>query len=172
MARFEAKKVTGLEWVGVLAGALALVVSFFSWQHLFGVDPALASALGTKTWYTAWGSGLSARLAVAFLVGAALLLLAPGFGVRLPGVPFVWLILAVAALVAIIVRWATLPDPDPGVLAAHNVKPESIDAGASIGLYLALVAAVISIAGAVLRVLRVVRPATIEYVSPPTEPLR
>jgi hypothetical protein len=172
VARFEAKKVTGLEWIGVVAGALALVVSFFSWQHLFGVDPALASALGTKTWYTAWGSGLSALLAVAFLVGAALFLLAPGFGVRLPGVPFVWLILAVAGLITIIVRWATLPDPDPGVLAAHNVKPENIDAGASIGLYLALAAAVISIAGAVLRVLQFLRPVTTtEYASPPTEPL-
>ena len=173
MAKFNGKQVSGLDWVGVLAGALALVVSFVSWRHIAGpgvVD--LAGTLGLKTWYTAWGSGLSARLAVLLLMAAAALLLAPGFGLRLPGVPFLWLGLALASLVLIIIRWVTLPHPDPAVLAARNLRPQDIDVGASIGLYLGLAAAVISLAGAVFRVLAAVRPPTItDYSSPPTEPL-
>jgi hypothetical protein len=71
-----------------------------------------------------------------------------------------------------VIQWITLPDPDPVVLAARNLKPQDVNVGASIGLYLGLAAAMISVAGAVLRVLQFLRPVTTtEYASPPTEPL-
>lgn len=172
MARFDGKQVAALEWVGVLAGALALVVSFFSWRHISGPNVSeLLRTLGTKTWYTAWGSGVSGWLPIVLLAGAAALILARGFGLRVPAVPFLWLTMAVAALVIIIIRWATLPTPDAALLAARNLRPEDIDTGASIGLYLGLVAAILSIFGAVIRVLSTVNTKSSPAFSPPTEPL-
>ena len=173
MAGFDGKQLGGRDWIGVFAGALALVVSFVSWRHLAGPQVVeLVRTLGGKTWYTAWGSGLTGWLPVLLLVAAAALILAAGFGIRLPGVPFLWLGMAFAALVLIVIRWATLPSPDAAVLRAHNFRPEDVDTGASIGLYLGLLAALISVAGAVFRVLAVVRPPHItEYAPPPTEPL-
>jgi hypothetical protein len=175
VARFDGKELAARDWIGVVAGALALVVSFVSWRHVAGpavVD--LARALGLKTWYTAWGSGFSGWFPVLLLLGAAVLILLRGFGVRLPGVPFLWLAMALAALVFIVIRWATLPSPDATLLAARNLRPEDIDSGASVGLYLGLAVAVLSLLGAVLRVLARVRPAaaTDEFAPPPpTEPL-
>lgn len=174
MARFDRSQVAPLEWIGVLAGALAVVVSFFSWRHVAGPSVVdLARTLGLKTWYTAWGSGVSGWLPVVLLAGAAALILAKGFGIKLPAVPLLWAAMAVAALVIIIIRWITLPTPDAGLLAARNLKPEDIDTGASIGLYLGLIAAAISILGAVLTVLAKARPepTTTTAFAPPTEPL-
>jgi hypothetical protein len=172
VAAFDGKQLTGRDWIGILAGALALVVSFFSWRHLTGAQGVVEflGTLGVKSWYTAWGSGVSGWLPVLMLIGAAALLLAPGFGIRVPGVPFAWLVLAFAALVMIIIRWATLPEPDAGLLQAHNFRPEDVDAGASIGLYLGLAAALISLLGAVLRVLVALKPVHDQY-TPRTEPL-
>jgi hypothetical protein len=174
VATFDRRQVAPLEWIGVFAGALAIVVSFFSWRHVAGPSVVdLARTLGLKTWYTAWGSGVSGWLPVVLLAGAGALILAKGFGIKLPGVPFLWAGLAVAALIIIIVRWVTLPTPNAELLAARNLKPEDIDTGASIGLYLGLAAAVISILGAVLRVLAMARPepTTTTAFAPPTEPL-
>lgn len=176
MARFDGRQVAPLEWIGVGAGAVALVVSFFSWRHVSG-DPNVLEflrTLGVKTWYTAWGSGVSGWLPIVLLLLAAALILAPGFGVKVKGVPFLWLALAAAALVIIIVRWATLPTPDAALLQARNLRPEDVDTGASIGLYLGLTVALISMLGAVLRVMVALRPKTTTYsppAQPPTEPL-
>lgn len=169
MAKFDSRQVSPVEWVGVGAGVLALVVSFFSWRHVSGPNVVdLARTLGLKTWYTAWGSGVSGWLPVLLLVGAGALILAPGFGMRLPGVPFLWAVMAFAAVVLIIARWLSLPDPDPALLAARNLRPEDIDTGPSIGLFLGLIAAALSTIGAVFRVLSVVKPTT-EY-TPPQQP--
>jgi hypothetical protein len=162
VARFDGGRVASLEWVGVAAGALALVDGFLSWRHVSGspemVD--LLRTLGVKTWYTAWGSGVTGWLPVLLLVGAAALILAPGFGLRVRGVPFLWLAMSAAALVLILIRWATLPTPDEALLLARNLRAEDVDAGASIGLYLGLAIAAISVLGAVFRVLSAVRPVT------------
>jgi hypothetical protein len=159
VARFDGTKLTALEWIGVLAGVFALLDGFLSWRHVRGTGLVdLARAVGFRTWYTAWSSGVSAWLPVLLLAGAALLILAHGFGVRLPGVPFVWLGMSVAALIMILIRWITLPTPDAATLAPFNLRPEDVDTGASIGLYLGLLAAVISIVGAVFRVIMAVRP--------------
>lgn len=171
MARFDRTKLTALEWIGVLAGVLAVLDSFLSWRHVRGTGLVdLARAVGFKTWYTAWSSGITAWLPVLLLAGAAVLILARGFGVRLPGVPFLWLGMAVAALIMILIRWITLPTPDAGQLAPFNLRPENVDTGASIGLYTGLLAAVISIVGAGFRVLMAVRPEATTVYTPPAEP--
>lgn len=170
---FDGRQVVARDWIGVGAGALALVVSFLSWRHVSGPQVVdLARALGLKTWYTAWGSGVTGWLPVVLLVGAALLLLAPGFGIRVPGLPLLWLGMAFGALVVVVIRWVTLPSPDTALLAERNIRPEDVDTGASIGLYLGLAAAVISLLAALFRVLsgaRPSQPATTGYAPPPTE---
>jgi hypothetical protein len=172
VARFDGTKLTALEWIGVLAGVFALLDSFLSWRHVRGTGLVnLAQAVGFKTWYTAWSSGVTAWLAVLLLAGTAALILARGFGVRLPGVPFLWLGMSVAALIMILIRWITVPTPDAAQLAPFNLRPENVDTGASIGLYLGLLFAVISIVGAVFRVLMAVRPEPTTLHAPPTEPL-
>ncbi len=159
MARFDGRQLTALDWIGVLAGGAAVVVSFLSWRHVRGTGLVdLARAVGFRTWYTAWSSGFTAWLPMVLLAGAAALIMARGVNIRLPGVPFVWLGLAVAALILVLIRWITLPDPDAATLAQFNLRPENVDTGASIGLYLGLLAAVLSIAAAAFRVLLAMRP--------------
>jgi hypothetical protein len=167
---FDGRKLTVLDWIGVLAGVFAVLVSFLSWRHVRGTGAELTKALGLKTWSTAWGSGVTGWLPILLLAGAAALILANGFGVKLPGVPFLWLGLSVVALVLILIRWITPPTPDAATLARFNVKPEDIDTGASIGLYLGILAAVISIAGAAFKVAIAVRPTQTTVYTPPAEP--
>jgi len=57
------------------------------------------------------------------------------------------------------------------LLAARNLRPEDIDTGASIGLFFGLLAALLSLTGAVLRLLGARRPVVTEYPPPPGEPL-
>src|SRR6266550_933907 len=55
VARFDRKKLGALDWIGVLAGVFAVLVSFLSWRHVRGTGLVdLARAVGFKTWYTAW----------------------------------------------------------------------------------------------------------------------
>jgi hypothetical protein len=171
VARFDGRQVAALDWVGVVAGALALLDSFLSWRHVAGPNvEELARTLGLKTWYTAWGSGVTAWLPVVLLAGAAALLLAPGLGLRIRAVPLLWLVMSAAALVLIVVRWSTLPTPDVALLRARNLRPEDVDAGASIGLYLGLVIAAISVLGAVLRVLATSKRVSQETPTVPPDP--
>jgi hypothetical protein len=169
VARFDGKQLPALEWIGVLAGGAAVVDSFLSWRHVRGTGLVdLARAVGFRTWYTAWSSGLTAWLPLVLLAGAAALIMARGFGIRLPGVPFVWLGLAVAALILVLIRWLSLPDPDAATLAHFNLRPADVDTGASIGLYLGVIITVLSLAAAAFRVLLATRPEP--TVSRPYEP--
>jgi len=171
VATFDGRQVAPLEWVGVVAGALALVDSFLSWRHVAGPNvEELARTLGLKTWYTAWGSGVTGWLPVVLLAGAAALILAPGFGLRVRVVPLLWLAMAAAALVLIVIRWSTLPTPDWTLLQARNLQPEDVDAGASIGLYLGLVIAAISVLGAVFRVLATAKRVSQDTPTVPPDP--
>ena len=168
MATFDGTQLSARDWAGVGAGAFALVVSFLSWRSVSGPQVVdLANALGLKTWYTAWGSGVTGWLPIVLLVGAAVLILAPAYGMRVRGVPYLWLAMASVALIVVIIRWVTLPSPDAALLTARNIRPEDVDTGASIGLFLGLAAALISLLGAVFRVLAAARPATTEYTQPP-----
>src|SRR5262249_5604399 len=82
VARFDGKQLTALDWIGTLAGVLAVLVSFLSWRHVRGTGLVdLARAVGFRTWYTAWSSGITAWLPVLLLAFAAMLILARGFGI-------------------------------------------------------------------------------------------
>ncbi|SDI78675.1 hypothetical protein SAMN05192558_11264 [Actinokineospora alba] len=148
-----------LEWVGILAGLGALVISFFPWQRVTGQFADMVEQIGFRTTSTAWSSGPVAWLAVLALFLAAALLLARAFGVRLPGGSVVWLLLAVTAVVLVIIRWVTLPDLDPARLALLNLKPEDVETNAGPGLFLCLGIAIVSMAAAVARIRTAGRPA-------------
>ncbi|MGH3860319.1 hypothetical protein [Actinokineospora sp.] len=143
---------TPLEWVGILAGVGALVISFFPWQRVTGQFAELVGQIGFRTTSTAWSSGLVAWLAVLAMALAAGLLAARPFGVRVPGVSVIWLLLAVTAVVLVIIRWVTLPDLDPARLALLNLKPEDVQSNAGPGLFLCLGIAIVSMAAAVARI--------------------
>lgn len=148
-----------LEWIGILAGLGALVISFFPWQRVTGQFAELVGQIGFRTTSTAWSSGLVAWLAVLALVLAAVLLTTRPFGVRVPGLSVIWLLLAVTSVVLVIIRWVTLPELDPARLALLNLKPEDVDSNAGPGLFLCLGIAIVSMAAAVARIRTSGRPA-------------
>ncbi|MCG8920256.1 hypothetical protein L6E12_31250 [Actinokineospora sp. PR83] len=128
MASFDPKNVTPVEWMGIGAGAAAFIFSFLPWVSI----SAFFSA-------SAWNSGLLAWLPVLLLVVAAGLLLATHFGTAVKNLPLIWLVLAGVSVLFILLRWVTLSDDDyMGVVSA----------GA--GLFLGLLAAIVSTVGAVL----------------------
>jgi hypothetical protein len=138
MAQFDAKRVSTLEWAGIGAGVLAFLVSFFPWFSVsFAGESASASA---------WNTGIGAWLPVLMLVAAAVLLLLPHFGTPVQRQTLIWLILAAASVVIIVLRWITLPGDDGGLgLGAVG----GLEAGAGFGLIIGLIASVISTAAAV-----------------------
>ena len=138
MAQFDAKQVSNLEWAGIGAGAVAFLFSFFPW---FSVSYAGASASAS-----AWNTGIGAWLPVLMLVVAGGLLLAPHFGTAIQRLSLIWLVLAAASLVIIVLRWLTLPDDGGlGILVADS----GLEAGAGFGLIIGLIAAAVSTAAAV-----------------------
>ena len=64
MASFDAKNVSTLEWVGIGAGALGFLSSFFAWASF-----SVAGFGGG--WLSAWNSGFIAWFPVLLLLGAA-----------------------------------------------------------------------------------------------------
>jgi hypothetical protein len=139
MAQFDPKQVSTLEWTGIGAGVLALLASFFPWFSISG-----AGFLGDASW-SAWGVGIGGWLPMLALLAAGVLIALPHFGVAVQRLPMIWLILAAASLVIIVIRWLTMSDEGLGVLTAGEIS-----AGASFGLFLGLIAAIISTAGAAL----------------------
>ncbi|RZS44775.1 hypothetical protein EV193_101654 [Herbihabitans rhizosphaerae] len=152
MASFDAKQVGAVQWVGVGCGLLALVASVLPWHGITGPLAELVRAFGVKPWSSGWGAGFVGWFPMLLLIIAGALNIAPQFGLRLPGVSLLWLGMAVAALVLVVVRWATLPEPDGGAISKYGLKPEDATSSASFGLYLGLLAAVLSTVGAVLAV--------------------
>ena len=140
MAQFDAKQVSTLEWAGIGAGVLALLSSFFPWwsASVSGLVNASASA-------SAWEVGIGGWLPVLMLIAAAVLLLLPHFGTPVQRLPLIWLILAGASVLIIVIRWLTMPsDSEFGVLPADA----GFSAGTSFGLFVGLIAAVVSTVGA------------------------
>ncbi|WP_436497839.1 hypothetical protein [Actinokineospora sp. HUAS TT18] len=148
----QGRRLHVLEWIGVLAGVGAVVVSFLPWQRVTGPGADTVHSIGFRTTSTAWSSGLVAWLAVLALLVAAVLLVARVFGKRVVAVAVLWLLLAVAALVLVIIRWVTIEDLDPNKLALLNMSPPDAVNGASTGLFACLGIALVSTAAAVARV--------------------
>lgn len=132
MANFDVKRVTPLEWAGIGAGAFAFIVSFFSWYSVSYDSPISGFDIGGSV--SAWNSGFLAWFSVLLLVAAAVIVLLPHFGTAVPNRALVWLILSGLAFVFILLRWITFEDfGDIGV-----------SAGAGFGLFLGLLAALVS----------------------------
>jgi hypothetical protein len=135
MASFDVKRVTPLEWTGVGGGALAFIASFFPWYSIsfdgFGGFDVGGSA-------NAWDFALS-LFAVLMLVAAGVLVLLPHLGTQVPNLALIWLALAGVAALFIILRWVTF-----------ETGGEGVSAGAGFGLFIGLLAAVVSAVGAFL----------------------
>jgi hypothetical protein len=136
MASFDVKRVTPLEWAGIGAGAFAFIVSFFSWYSIStsGLGPGFDSSTG----FSAWDAGFLAWFSVLLLVAAAVIVALPHFGTQIPNRALIWLILSGLAVVFIVLRWLTFDSNDQDILGA------SLDVGAGFGLFLGLLAAVVS----------------------------
>ena len=141
MAEFDLKRVTPLEWAGSGAGALAFIVSFFPWYSFdiagFGGESA-----------SAWNSGFLAWFSVLLLMGAGVVVLLPHLDVQVARLPLIWLSLAGAATVFILIRWLTLPDDGFGGLGI--LGETGIESGAGFGLIVGLIIAVVSTVAAFL----------------------
>lgn len=152
MAQFDAKQVSTLEWAGIGAGVLALLASFFPWW-----SASVSGLINTSFSASAWSVGIGGWLPVLMLVAAAVLLLLPHFGVQVQRLPMIWLILAGASVLIIVLRWLTMPsDSGFGVLASDG----GFEAGTAFGLFVGLIAAIVSTVGAGLAFRSVPRSAT------------
>jgi hypothetical protein len=132
---------SAVEWAGVAAGVLALLVSVLRWYSVTGPFADQVARSGLPTGRTAWGAGVTAWLPMLLLALAAAIVLAPRFGLTLPLRPVFWLVFALAAVVLVIIRWVTIVPDD---------LPKGVAAGPGFGLYLGLVVAVVSLVGALL----------------------
>ncbi|EME58659.1 hypothetical protein [Amycolatopsis decaplanina] len=143
------KKVTWREWLGLAAGLLALVALFLPWTTLTASRPEIEDALTTlpagDVTRDAWRSGFLAwaPLFLLFLPGLAVVLFGRVDAVRRAGLPHLWLMAAIGALLLMVLGWTTLDwqfDADQrGILSAAG-----IEIGSGLGRYLGLVAAVCS----------------------------
>ncbi|MCE7008955.1 hypothetical protein LWC34_40010 [Kibdelosporangium philippinense] len=97
-------RITWLEWIGVAAGAAALVVSFLPWYRAEGDQ-------GTQLWIPVWEANFLAWFPVVLLMAISVLLLWQRFGKPVQMLSSLWLTLAVLAVVMILLRWITLPAP-------------------------------------------------------------
>jgi len=131
MANFDVKRVTPLEWAGIGAGALAFIASFFPWYSVSFDSGGLGLDLSSSA--TAWDFALS-LFAVLMLVAAGVLVLLPHLGTQIPNLALIWLALAGVATLFIVLRWLTF----------DSVEGLGGSAGASFGLFVGLVAAVVS----------------------------
>jgi hypothetical protein len=138
MANFDVKRVTPLEWAGIGAGALTFIASFLPWYSVSYEGGGLSLDIGISA--NAWEFALS-LLAVLMLIAAGVLVLLPHLGTQVPNLAIIWLALAGLAFVFILIRWLTFPG-DEGV--------PGVSAGAGFGLFVGLILALASGAGAFL----------------------
>jgi hypothetical protein len=130
MASFDPKRVTPIEWAGIGAGVAAFLFSFFPWIS--------AGYAGFSASGSAWNAGFLAWFSVMLLIGAAVVVLLPHLGTAVPNRTVLWLGLAGAAAVFILLRWLTYSDV------------MGVPVGAGAGLFLGLLAALVSAAAAFL----------------------
>ncbi|MDQ2881906.1 MAG: hypothetical protein M3Y48_11950 [Actinomycetota bacterium] len=151
MAESQAGTVRTLDWVVIGAALLAYISSFLPWYSasitILGIDRSAD--------VDAWNAGFGAWFSVLLLVAAGGWVLVSAFGGRLtlPGSrSLITLGLSALAVITIVMRWATFPDPTGGVDAPKldrlgelgNFDLGSafgVSSGAGAGLYLGLIAA-------------------------------
>jgi hypothetical protein len=140
MAEFDVKRVTTFEWVGIGAGLLALIVSFFPW---YSASASVAGIEASES-NTAWSTGIGAWLPVLMLLATAVLVALPHIGVAVSNLALIWLGLSAGAAVIILLRWLTLPDDGGLSQVGLSLENVDIDAGAGFGLIVGLILAVAS----------------------------
>lgn len=135
MAKFEAKELSKLDWVVVVAAALALICLFLPWYG--------ASAFGFSASVSGWSTGYGWVGAV-LIVAAGAYLVMQRSRVDLSrvnvGPAAVVLGAAVIGTVLVILRWATLPRGHAGI-GGVNVYSY----GPRVGIWLTLVVGVVQV---------------------------
>lgn len=157
MAALDVKQVSTAQWLGIGAGVLAFVNTFLPWFSASAEGPIGAAISGSAN---AWEEPASflAWFTMLLLVVAGVIAALPVFGVRIPQQLLVWLGLAGLSFVLVIVKWIDLPGVKD-VFEEQGITPtdaqleqaeKAIDLGAGIGIYVGLILALVSLAGAVL----------------------
>ncbi|WP_439377531.1 hypothetical protein [Amycolatopsis lexingtonensis] len=146
---FSVKSVTWREWLGLAAGLLALGSTFLPWTTLStnkpDIEVILSSLPHSDVVRNAWQSSFFAWCPPLPLVLAGLVVVV--FGrirkVRVSGLPHLWLVVAAASLLLMVLGWFTLDwefDADQrGIFDAAGIA-----IGAGFGRFLGLFAAVVS----------------------------
>lgn len=129
MAEFDVKRVTTLEWAGIGAGLAAFIFSFFPWASVdVGEGGMMLDAMGIDTSVSAWNAGFLGWFPILLLLAAAVIIFLPHVGTAVPRLSMNWLILSGVAVLFILLRLLTLET---------LVSP-------SVGLFLGLIAAIVS----------------------------
>jgi hypothetical protein len=154
-AWFSPKLVSGREWAGLGAGLVALGSLFLPWTNLSAtrqdVEDALAALPASDIARNAWVTGFLAWCGPVLLLlsGIAVVLLGQHRAVRVGGLPQLWLIATVVAMVVMVIGWLAIK---------HQFAPDALalleDGGVAIygglGRYLGMVAGLVSMAVAIL----------------------
>ncbi|MDT8915675.1 hypothetical protein [Amycolatopsis sp. PS_44_ISF1] len=154
---FSVKRVTWREWLGLGAGLLALASLFLPWATLTAdaaapdVRAAFASLPHGDVVRSAWNSDFFAWFPpfVLLLAGVAVVLFGQVKKVRTSGLPHLWLVVGLGALLLMVVGWTTLTwifDSDQRAF----LQTAGIEINAGAGRYLGLLFAVVSAVAAVL----------------------
>jgi len=150
MAEFDVKRVTTLEWAGIGAGLAALIFSMLPWYSV--------TYAGIGGSVSAWNSGFAAWFPMLLLVIVAGMLVATQFGVKVEKLTLTWMVASGISVVLVLLRWITLPD-DGGLGEFGGLGASGIEAGAGAGLFLGLIAAIVSTVAAVLTFRAAPKPA-------------
>ena len=152
---FSVKSVTWREWLGLAAGLLALGSTFLPWTTLStnkaDVELALSTLPHGDVVRDAWRSGFFAWCPPLPLLLAGLVVVF--FGrirkLRVSGLPHLWLVVAAASLLLMVLGWLTLDwEFDADQRGFFDAAGIAVDAG--FGRFLGLAAALVSVVAAFL----------------------
>ena len=146
---FSVKSVTWREWLGLAAGLLALGSTFLPWTTLStnkpDIEVVLSSLPQSDVVRNAWNASFFAwcpPLAL-LLAGVVVVVFGRFRKARVGGLPHLWLVVAAAALLLMVIGWFTLDwefDADQrGIFDAAGI---AIDAG--FGRFLGVLAGLVS----------------------------
>jgi hypothetical protein len=126
---FDAKKLSGLDWAVVGAGAVAFIALFLPW---WGISSPILSA-SVSGWSTSWG-WLGALILLA--AGAYLLAVRSGVDLSKMSVGPLVVVLGAASLgtLIVIIRWITIPSASYGIYGSY---------GPQVGIFLAIAAGIV-----------------------------
>lgn len=153
--RFSPKRVSWREWAGLGAAAIAVVALFLPWTTLSAtsadIEDALRQLPAGVVARNAWTTGFLAWSGPVLLVlaGIAVVLLGQHRTARVSGLPQLWLITALVAVVLMVFGWLAIGHQfDADTRALLQAGDVGIHGG--LGRYLGLAAAVVSLVAAVL----------------------